>query len=209
MTYDGKIVLGSRSPQRLHLLEQLVPRDRIVVLPPFDSNEDGFQNLHTRDAILERLTSIARIKCQKVLNQIGNSSFDGLVTADTTVIVGAEPTLLVLGKPDGLDWQASVREWFISFYSDSTHEVVTACCCLFSDGSRVEFSESTTVRFKTVDKTLLDWYISSAEPLGKAGGYGIQTAGSLFIDSIAGSLSNVIGLPLEKLWKVLHQHQIV
>jgi septum formation protein len=54
----------------------------------------------------------------------------------------------------------------------------------------------------------LEWYIGTEEPRGKAGGYAIQGAGSLFISQVTGSLSNVIGLPLEALLEVFNELQI-
>ena len=204
-----KVILGSRSPQRLQLLRQIIPDERIQVLPSADPDEDNFDGLTTREVILLRLTSIARTKCKTVRDQIGSYPYACLLTADTTVIVGKESELQVLGKPDGPDWEATVRNWFKTFYSARTHEVVTACCCQFADGSLSEFHSSTTLKFKPVNDELLNWYIATQEPLGKAGGYGIQSAGSLFVESISGSLSNVIGLPMEEVWEQFQRNQIV
>ncbi|MDA7504200.1 Maf family protein, partial [bacterium] len=88
-------------------------------------------------------------------------------------------------------------DWFMNYYSDTIHEVVSGVCIRLPDGN-IQMAEcSTTVKFKVISHKLLDWYLSTEEPLGKAGGYGIQSAGSIFVESIHGSLSNVIGLPLE------------
>ena len=85
----------------------------------------------------------------------------------------------------------------MNYYSDTIHEVVSGVCIRLPDGN-IQMAEcSTTVKFKVISHKLLDWYLSTEEPLGKAGGYGIQSAGSIFVESIHGSLSNVIGLPLE------------
>ena len=68
---------------------------------------------------------------------------------------------------------------------------------------------STEVSFIDDVESRLEWYIETEEPRGKAGGYAIQGAGSIFISRVAGSLSNVIGLPLEALLDVFEELQIV
>ena len=62
----------------------------------------------------------------------------------------------------------------------------------------------TEVTFRDDAEALLDWYIATEESRGKAGGYAIQGAGSVFVTHVAGSLSNVIGLPLELTVEMLH-----
>ncbi|WP_437190625.1 Maf family protein [Planctomicrobium sp. SH527] len=127
-----------------------------------------------------------------------------LITADTVVVVSdSDQHPVVLGKPDGPEWERTVRHWFIDYYSGREHQVVTGVCMLARDGRFREFCVETRIRFRSVSQSLLDWYIKTGEPLGKAGGYGLQGAGELFVESIYGSSSNVIGLPLEPVWQTL------
>ncbi|MBT5020847.1 MAG: Maf family protein [Planctomicrobium sp.] len=191
------IVLGSQSPQRLQLLKQLVSADRILVRPPLQAEEVGFSGLTDRLEISERLAQIARTKNDDVAKQGPDLENSCILTADTIIIVKDADNCLVLGKPDGKNWQKTVHDWFMNYYSDTIHEVVSGVCIRLPDGN-IQMAEcSTTVKFKVISHKLLDWYLSTEEPLGKAGGYGIQSAGSIFVESIHGSLSNVIGLPLE------------
>lgn len=82
--------------------------------------------------------------------------------------------------------------------SGREHSVLTALCLSGADG---EFSEvvETRVRFRTLDRALIEGYWNTGEPQDKAGGYGIQGMGALLVESISGSYSNVVGLPLETL----------
>ena len=63
----------------------------------------------------------------------------------------------------------------------------------------------TDVTFRADAKKWLDWYLDTDEPLGKAGGYALQGAGSLFVEQVTGSISNVVGLPLEAAIECLNE----
>ena len=200
----ASIILGSRSPQRLQLLGQLVTPERIHVLPPLDDQEEGFDGLSELPEIIDRLASIARTKAADVQRQsekIPDCNWSMIICADT-VILGREDNgqLTALGKPDGLGWEDRVRDWFTRYYSARTHHVASAVCVIARNGEWSERTHLTDVRFHAVESGLLDWYIATKEPLGKAGGYGLQGAGGMFLESIHGSISNVIGLPLEACW---------
>lgn len=202
MGFDKNVVLGSQSPQRQMLLNQVIESDKIIICPPANSEEAGFQDLNDRTAISSRLAEITRTKNEDVFAQCAETpqidlSSAIILTADTTIIAGDKERSTVLGKPDGPNWQQTVRDWFMEYYSGMSHEVVSGVCLRMPDETIQQFECSTTVKFKEVSSEMLEWYLSTEEPLGKAGGYGIQSAGSIFVESIHGSLSNVIGLPLE------------
>ncbi|QDT34436.1 Maf family protein [Thalassoglobus polymorphus] len=214
MNSPTTIILGSQSPQRRSLLQTLLSEDRIEVVPPLQSQEAGFDGLTHIDAIRERLQQIVATKNADVLQQCefqqcNLQEWGVVLTADTVVVANDADSSFVLGKPDGPDWQATVQNWFTNFYSSKSHQVLTAVSFRFQDGTSETLLASTTVHFREVCPKLLDWYIRTEEPLGKAGGYGIQSGGSLFVESIEGSLSNVIGLPLEEVWSVLDAHQFM
>ncbi|MEX0717276.1 MAG: Maf family protein [Planctomycetaceae bacterium] len=235
------IILGSRSPRRRELLELLVPAERIVVLPPSSAGEPGFDGLADRAAILDRLSGIARAKCDDVSARCAAlaESLPGVQNADTTgrltptarlIVVAADTVIVaedargrpvVLGQPPEDDGGETVRRWFREYLFGRTHEAITALCVASLDSnapaaesrhpslvtrhtrSPVERTVTTRVTFRNRDDALLEWYIATGEPFGKAGAYGIQGAGSVFATRIDGSLSNVIGLPLEALREML------
>src|SRR5262245_46164790 len=215
MSAAATIVLASRSPRRRELLRLIVPDDRISVVPPRDAAEPGFDGLHDLAAVEQRLTTIARLKAADVADQLARQNAAGaagtvIIAADTTIVAtGADGVLQVLGQPpEDNSWKVTVRHWFRDFYAGRTHRALTALCVDEPGGRIVERLVSTEVTMTADVESRLEWYIETQEPRGKAGGYAIQGAGSIFISRVAGSLSNVIGLPLEALLDVFREFQI-
>ena len=198
-----RVVLASRSPQRRELLSLIVPKERIEVLPPINSEEAGFEGLTTFAEIEQRLLEIAQQKNRDVQQQWGAGTDIVVLAADTVVVIERAGQLQVLGQPPEHEpeYGQTVRDWFRSGYFGRTHTVLTGVYWSVPDdparnGTAVARSQ---IRFRADGEQWLDWYLSTGEPRGKAGGYAIQGAGSVFVESITGSLSNIIGLPLESL----------
>ncbi len=217
--HPTRFVLGSRSPRRLELLSQIVPRGLIDVLPPTNSEEAGFENLHDWPAIERRLYDIARQKCDDVLDQ-WRTRTSGPVTAPNSVIVTADTIvvvrdaggrLVVLGQPPADDtWKDTVRNWFRDYYAGRTHWAVTAVCVALPSTDDVESRIAervvrSEVTFISDVESRLEWYLGTEEPRDKAGGYALQGAGSIFISRVEGSLSNVVGLPLAEVMAMLDE----
>lgn len=208
MVSSRKVVLGSRSPQRLALLRQIVPEERILVLPPRNHEEPGFEGLETWPEIESRLREIARGKCDDVLEQCRarNPSEDLVVlTADTVIIAGDNHRQIVLGQPPEPGWQGAVRMWFERYLLGKTHRAATAVCIADRTGHCRERVVVSEVTFCENGGKLLEWYLATEEPRGKAGGYGIQGAGSLFVSELKGSFTNVVGLPLLEIWEMFQE----
>lgn len=200
------IVLGSRSPRRLELLSHLIASDRIIVLPPTDPEEPGFQGLHEEGLIRKQLLQIATLKNVNVRARVECPDRALVLTADTVIVAGAAEAYEVLGQPNSSDdWKETVRRWFHSYYFGQTHRVLTAVVISDETGQQCQHIEETRVTMRAGDAALLEWYLNTEEPLGKAGGYALQGAGSVFITHVAGSLSNVVGLPLEAVSEMLSQ----
>jgi len=207
-----KYILASRSPRRLELLRLIVPAASIDVLPPRSAHEATFDGLRERPAIESRLSDIARAKCDDVRQQLsgrktsqGDTDRQVIIAADTVIIAtDASRRPVVLGQPPDDEFQhEAVRLWFRNLFAGRSHVAATALCVATPSGERVEQIVHTTVSFRRDVDQYLDWYLSTGEPQGKAGGYAVQGAGSIFVSKIEGSLSNVIGLPLEELLDVL------
>lgn len=110
-----------------------------------------------------------------------------VIAADTTVDLDGR----ILGKPaDAAEARVMLRE-----LSARTHRVHTGVTVQF-DGCCVTDVVTTLVTFTTISEHALAWYLRTGEPFDKAGGYGLQGAGGAFVESVTGSVSNVIGLPL-------------
>lgn len=206
---DSRLILGSRSPRRRELLELLVSPESIDVRPPHSSDELGFEGLTSWLDIVQRLQQIAREKNDDVLSQLSPSAHRQLVlTADTTIVAtDAEGRLLVLGQPPSDDsWRDVVRGWFRELYAGRSHIASTAVCLTDRDtGQRLERIVQSHVWVRDDVEPLLDWYLATDEPLGKAGGYALQGLASVFVTRVEGSITNVVGLPLEALVEMLPQ----
>jgi len=202
-----RYVLGSQSPRRRELLCALVGEDQVDVVPPLDSDEPGFEDLHDWNNITRRLQEISQAKFADVSHQVADrSDRPVIITADTIIVANdANDQCVVLGKPPTDDWQQEVRRWFHEYLIGGTHYAATAVCVGRPDQQILETVVKTDITFRTGVESLVDWYIGTKEPCGKAGGYAIQGAGSIFVAKIDGSLSNVVGLPLEATGELIQQ----
>jgi septum formation protein len=218
MNRPTRFILGSRSPRRLELLATVVPRGLIDVLPPADSSEPGFENRHDWSAIEDQLRVITRQKCDAVFEQWQNRTSGptfapdtAIISADTVVVVRDKTDrLIVLGQPpENEQWQETVRQWFREFYAGRAHWVATALRVAHASGKSAERLVKSEVTFIADVESRLDWYLATDEPRGKAGGYALQGAGSVFIERVEGSLSNVVGLPLEALLDAFDELRVV
>ena len=92
--------------------------------------------------------------------------------------------------------------------SDRTHWAVSAVCVALPSGKVAERVVRSEVTFVADVETRLEWYIGTEEPRGKAGGYALQGAGSIFISRVEGSHSNVVGLPLGELMEMFEELEL-
>jgi septum formation protein len=207
-----RYILASRSPRRLELLKLVVHPDLIEVRPPESPDEAGFDDCKDLDSIRRRMSEIARLKAERIrtaLNEEEAALHERprtlIISADTTVIAqdrAGQP--IVLGQPPETDdWRETVRDWFLDYYAGRTHLTSTSVYVTTPDGRSAERIIDSRVTFRENVLPWLDWYLMTGEPKGKAGGYGLQGAGSVFVDRVEGSLSNVVGLPLEALLELL------
>ena len=120
---------------------------------------------------------------------------DLLITADTTVVVDGK----ILGKPK--DYSDAFQ--MLKLLSGKTHCVITGVC-LRSVEKTVSFSVKTEVTFSNLDDEEIRFYIENYKPYDKAGAYGIQEwIGKVAVESINGSFYNVVGLPVQRLYREL------
>ena len=206
----SRLILGSRSPRRRELLELLVPTESIDVRPPRSSDELGFEGLTSWLDIAQRLQRIAREKNDDVLSQLSPSDDLQLVLTADTVIVASDAlgSYRVLGQPPHDDsWREVVRGWFRDLYAGRSHIAATAICLTDQrTGRRLERIVQSHVWVCDDVEPLLDWYLATEESRGKAGGgYALQGLGSVFVTRVEGSITNVVGLPLEALVELLPQ----
>ena len=116
--------------------------------------------------------------------------------ADTTVVIHGE----ALAKPVNAD--DAVR--MLRLLSGRTHDVLTGVC-MCSGSRRSMHVESTRVRLTQMSDAEIAWYVSTGEPFDKAGGYAVQGLASRFVEAIDGSYSNVVGLPISRVYELLKE----
>jgi septum formation protein len=179
-----RVVLASASPRRAALLEQIGVPFSVRVAHIDETPQPGEQP----GAYVERL-ALAKAMAVSAPGQLS-------LGADTTVVVGAE----MLGKPAGRD--AAVE--MLARLSARTHQVVTGVGITNGLASRC-LHVSTDVTFRTISTAEAIAYWETGEPADKAGGYGIQGIGGIFAQSINGSYSAVVGLPLTETEALLRE----
>lgn len=189
------LILASGSPRRRQVMGQLGLSFETVAPPA--GLEPAWDGAEAPVAFAERL---ARIKAAA----IGSLRPDAIVVAADTVVVLDEE---VLEKPRDA---AHARE-MLTRLAGREHVVHTGAVVeapVPGRGARdwrsaLSGVESTGVRFRTLTAAAIDAYVGTGEPLDKAGAYGIQGIGSRFIDRIQGSYSNVVGLPVALVYRLL------
>lgn len=137
---------------------------------------------------------VVRLAVAKARDVARRNSGRPVVGADTAVVVDDR----ILGKPADVAEAANM----LRMLSGRSHEVLTGVAvCL--DGREACEVVSTKVRFLQLSEAEIDWYVASAEPYDKAGGYAVQGLASRFVESIDGSYSNVVGLPVDTVYRLL------
>ena len=180
--------------------------DHLVIKPPVTPEELSFLGLHQETEIEHRLLDIVQLKhsdvCQQIAAETSNEVFASIdsapfvVVADTIVVAEINrEQRVVLGQPEPDRWQDDVREWLRHRLSNQTHEVWTGVT-VSQLGQTSTCIVKSAVTFCEINDELIEWYISTRESLGKAGGYAIQGFAAAFVTQLRGSLTNVIGLPV-------------
>jgi septum formation protein len=183
-----RIILASRSPRRRQLLHDMGLRFDVVVR---EFEESYPANLKGEEIALH----LARMKSESFKKEISLNEI--IITADTIVWCNNE----VLGKPA----DASDAKRMIRALSGNTHEVITGVTILSSLKEKT-FADSTKVTFEKLTELEIDYYIDNFKPYDKAGAYGIQEwIGIAACSRIEGSYFNVVGLPVQKLYKELKE----
>ncbi len=179
-----KILLASSSPRRKEILQMVGFKLRIV---PSDAEERIYPTPE------ETAIKNAELKALSVRDKAEPDEI--ILAADTIVVLNGE----VLGKPS--DKKEAVE--FLKKLSSNYHTVITGFALLFPNGKLVSGLEKTEVKFKRMSLKEIEWYVDTGEPLDKAGAYGIQGIGAIFIERIDGDYFNVMGLPVGKIYDIL------
>lgn len=176
------LILASASPRRSELLRKLGMKFRVITS---DAPEVHNGELTARE--------IAQVNAYRKARTVAKKYPDALVLgADTLVYLET----ILMGKPGSLEHAYEMLEQL----QGRTHEVVTAVCLLNLRNHRQKiFTEITNVTFRPLNAVKIRRYLAKVNPLDKAGAYAIQEEGDLIVEKIAGSYTNVVGLPVERL----------
>jgi nucleoside triphosphate pyrophosphatase len=183
---DKSIILASASPRRRELLRQI---GLDFTVDPADVDERVLPGEAPESYAVRVALEKARVAAQRAEKGI-------VIAADTIVVLDNA----ILGKP--VDHEDA--ESMLTLLSGKTHQVLTGMAIMDSAAEKIVTRTScTSVLFRTLSPEEIKWYVSTGEPLDKAGAYGIQGKGSLFISRIEGCYFNVVGLPLSLLGEML------
>lgn len=183
---DTTLILGSKSPRRHQLLEALDI--------PFTVITKEVEETYPDDLEKEEIpVYLSELKAAAFEDSLADNQL--LITCDTVVFLHGE----LIGKPkDEEDAKAMLTK-----LSDETHEVISGVC-LKSKGKQHSFYEKTRVHFNPLFPHEIEYYVNQYHPLDKAGSYGIQEwIGYIGVNKIEGCYYNVMGLPLQRLYKEL------
>lgn len=175
-----KYLLASQSPRRAELMKYIT--DEFEILPS-DCDEtvpDGIEPEEIPELLAARKAlSVSRLKKDRLV-----------IGCDTVVIIDG----VILGKPHTPDRAISM----LKTLSGRTHTVVSGVCICYK-GKTISFSQKTLVSFYELFEEEIRDYVQSCKPLDKAGAYGIQDKGGLFVREISGDYYNIVGLPVARL----------
>lgn len=190
-TTNDNLVLASASPRRKELFSKLGVPFEVVT-------SDVEETIVQADTMQDYVREVALLKTRDVRKKVKGKTVIG---ADTVVVFQNS----LLHKP-------KTREEAIAHLqklSNNRHSVFTAVAIIKPDGTEETFIEETGVVFKKLPLNLIEAYVETGDPFDKAGGYGIQTDGALFVERIEGDYNNVVGLPLASVFEKLIELQII
>lgn len=187
--FSEKLVLASSSSRRVEILS--------AVAWPFEAMAAGVDETRlASEPPVAYVTRLAKAKADAIASRLSA----GLVLgADTTVVKSGE----LLGQPrDAEDARRMLR-----LLSGEWHEVLTGVALVRAGhlNNSVVDHESTRVRFAAMSEAEINWYVSTEEPMGKAGAYAVQGKAALFIEEIQGDYFNIVGLPVRLVYKLARQ----
>ncbi|GAJ99219.1 nucleoside triphosphate pyrophosphatase [Geomicrobium sp. JCM 19055] len=185
-----KLILASKSPRRIQLLEEMGYEFEIRTR----SVKECFDDTSSSNEKAVRLAKEKAVAQRDALKEN-----EVILTADTIVDGGK-----MLGKPKTKE----EAKQMLRTLSGSTHRVVTGVY-IGSFLTHVQFSVETIVHFKLLTEVEVNHYTNTKEPYDKAGAYGINGYAALFIDRIEGDYYNVVGLPLSRVYKELQTFGVV
>jgi septum formation protein len=194
------VYLASQSPRRRQLLDQLGVRYEML-LPDAHEDAEGIEALQRGETAAVYVRRVTRLKLEAARVRLAARRLPPapILCADTTVAVGRH----ILGKPV----DAAEARKMLGQLSGRTHRVLSAIA-LWTGRRRLEAVSTSHVHFAALPRPVIEAYIASGEPFGKAGAYAIQSALAGWIERIDGSYSGIMGLPLAETAGLLRRARV-
>lgn len=188
MKHFNNLILASNSPRRKQLLEEIGLQ--------FEVKTIAFEEIFPEDMASDKVAEYLAIEKNKAHRKaLGNDCT--IITADTVVIFSDQ----ILGKPKN----EKEADHVLKLLSGKIHQVVTGVC-ISNEDKQISFSSLTEVKFHELTEEEVNHYVNTASPMDKAGSYGIQEwIGKIGVEWIQGSFYNVVGLPVDQVYKVLKE----
>ena len=199
-TVNSFIYLASQSPRRRQLLEQLGVTYQLL-LPDADEDAEALEQVRPNEAPAVYVQRVTQLKLDAALQRLQRRGLAAapVLCSDTTVAMGD----VIFGKPaDPADAAAMLAQ-----LAGRTHRVLTAVAVGLGSRREQVLSRS-QVRFAPLGADAIEAYVSTGEPMGKAGAYGVQGRAAAFIAHISGSYSGIMGLPLYETAQLLRRFQV-
>ncbi|CAL8113860.1 unnamed protein product [Orchesella dallaii] len=191
-----RIILASGSPRRKEILES-IKLGIEVQASDFEENLNPDDFKHFSEFVTETAYGKANDVVQKTISD--TIPVHLVIAADTMVVIDQQ----IMGKPKSNHSATTM----LKTLSGRTHKVYTGVVLIWPETNEItRFCESTNVTFAKLSDTIISGYVSTGEPLDKAGGYGIQGLGGSLIESIEGDFYTVMGLPLHKFSYHVNDH---
>jgi septum formation protein len=178
-----RIALASSSPRRKEILELTGFKFRVLKVSVKEREFETPYETAVKNAEAKVLSAKNLLEPEEVA-----------LAADTVVVLDGK----VLGKPKGKEEAVE----FLKRLSGRWHQVVTGFSLLIGERLISSYEEA-MVKFKRLSLKEIAWYVSTGEPLDKAGAYGVQGKGALFIERLEGDYFTVMGLPISRVYDIL------
>ena len=182
------IYLASQSPRRSQLLDQIGVAHKLLLASP-DEDAESLENVHGAEAPARYVARVTGLKLDAAVQRLKRQGLPlaPVLCADTTVCLGP----VILGKP--VNEADAVR--MLRRLAGHQHRVLTAVA-VQQGAKRVSAVSESWVRLAPMTLAQIKAYVASGEPMGKAGAYGVQGRAAAHIQTIRGSYSGIMGLPL-------------
>jgi septum formation protein len=194
------LYLASQSPRRCQLLDQIGARYELLLPDPHEDAE-ALEAVRAGELPADYVVRAARAKLDAARARLTRRGLRDapILCADTTVALGRR----ILGKPADDDEAGAM----LAALSARSHRVLTAVA-LWTGQRRLEALSVSHVRFAALPARVIEAYVASGEPRGKAGAYAVQSALAAWIEHLAGSYSGVMGLPLAETAALLRRAKV-